>query len=596
MPTHLFLSYCRRDNQPVQPGGQGWVSAFKTELERRHAAYSGRPLSIFFDQQSIDEGTDWRRRLGEGIREARLFLAFLSPHYITSKNCLWEWEEYLRREHSAARGDDGLTPIYFVTPADLRLAEDQAISAWLGQMEAKYPWFRASSTQLTPEAEALARPFTADVIQRRNKTPNLELHPWFASGPEVLRELDAQARSLEVKKTPRDPAADLRTLAERLEGLDRHIARRLDRIALADLAPGNVPRAHEHFVGRHQELRQLHDIMLTGGPQSGGSGMGGRGMVAATFAPGGLGKTALARQYAHAYAEFYAAGGTWEVPCQGATHLGAVLLRLADDPVFKRASVLRFDLASQSSVHVTEPLLLTDEDRADYDRAARSILDYLHRVTLARKDHLLSELGRRVAAGQAERHTPEHEPPELRQPRALLILDNVDQPELLAAAQVALLPAAEWLEVIVTTRLDPAVFGGGDRTFRHLEVGVLPEADALRLLAEFQPGYCFSSPAEAEAARDIARALGGYTLAVELVAAYLGSRAADGYLPPPGAAAGRGARHPGGQPGCRARRPGPDPPQHPGGGKPHRHPHRLVPGPPQPARRHGPAVCQPAHA
>ncbi len=174
-------------------------------------------------------------------------------------------------------------------------------------------------------------------------------------------------------------AADLRTLAERLAGLDRHIARRLDRLALADLAPGNIPRAHEHFVGQHRELRELHDIMLTGGPQSGGRGMGGRSMIAAAFSPGGLGKTALARQYAHAYAEWYAAGGTWEVGCEGFTELGAVLLRLADSPLFQRACVLRFDPATQQPVFLAEPLRLTDDHRADYPRAAQAVLDYPRR-------------------------------------------------------------------------------------------------------------------------------------------------------------------------------------------------------------------------
>src|SRR5687767_4868025 len=106
---HVFFSYARKDNEaPVNAEGEGWVTAFERELTRRHRAWSGRELKIFFDQEAIAEGVDWRRRLGEGIRQSRLFLAFLSPHYITSKNCLWEWEEYLRREHSAARGDDGL--------------------------------------------------------------------------------------------------------------------------------------------------------------------------------------------------------------------------------------------------------------------------------------------------------------------------------------------------------------------------------------------------------------------------------------------------------------------------------------------------------
>ncbi len=518
---HLFLSYSRADNkQPVNTAGEGWVTAFVSELTRRHAAYSGRELRPFFDQRDIEPGSDWKRRLAEGLRQSRLFLAFLSPNYITSENCLWEWDEYLRREHSAARGDDGLTPIFFVTPSDLSMRDDQAIAEWLAAMEQKYPWFKARASQLTPEVEKLAKPFAADVLQRRNRTSNLELHPWFEQGPEVLRELDAAARSLDAKNAPRDPAADLRTLAERLEGLDKHIARRLDRIQLADLAPGNIPRSHEHFVGRHRELSQLHDIMLTGGPQSGGRGMGGRGMIAAAFAPGGLGKTALARQYAHAYAEFYAAGGTWETGCEGATHLGAVLLRLADSPLFQRACELRFDPATQKMICITEPLRLSDEDRSNYDRAAQAVLDYLHRVTQARVEVL-----REALRTLPERHCPEHEPPELKQPRALLILDNVDQPELLSATQVALLPAQEWLEVIVTTRLDPLQFGGGPRSFAHVEVSVLPEADAVRLLADFQPGHRFANAAEEEAAHQIARALGGYTLAVELVAAYLGDRA-----------------------------------------------------------------------
>ncbi|MCW5559868.1 MAG: toll/interleukin-1 receptor domain-containing protein, partial [Verrucomicrobiae bacterium] len=128
----IFFSYSRNDNRtPVNAEGQGWVSAFHADLKRRHRAYSGRELHIFFDTQAIDTGRDWRRELGRGIRESRLFLAFLSPNYLSSPNCLWEWEEYLRREHSAARGDDGLTPIYFVTPADLRPAADQQLAAWL---------------------------------------------------------------------------------------------------------------------------------------------------------------------------------------------------------------------------------------------------------------------------------------------------------------------------------------------------------------------------------------------------------------------------------------------------------------------------------
>ncbi|MCO6456985.1 MAG: toll/interleukin-1 receptor domain-containing protein, partial [Pirellulaceae bacterium] len=519
-PYELFISYSRRDNVP-----SGWVTEFVAQLKQRHAQYSGRELNPFFDQLSIDEGSDWRRRLGAGLRQSRLFLAFLSPNYITSRNCLWEWDEYLRREHSAARGDDGLTPVFFVQPADLQIDEHKALADWLAEMERKYPWFQASPGQLTAESERLARPFVRD-LHRRHRTLDVQLQQWFPLGPRLLRELDAAARSEQARTDSRQPAEDLRTLAERLERLDQHIARRLDRIALADLAPGNIPRSYEHFVGRHRELSELHDIMLTGGPQTGGRGMGGRGMIAAAFSPGGLGKTALARQYAHAYAEFYAAGGTWEVACEGLTEIGEVLLRLADQPSFARAAVSHFDQHSQQEKLVAERLALTDEQRGNYALAAQAILEYLHRVTQGRVEVL-----RRQLRELPERHCPADEPPELQTPRALLILDNVDRPELLSAAQIEQLPAAEWFEVIVTTRLDPDRFGGGQRVFRPVEVSVLPTADAVRLLADFQPAFRFADAAQEQAARQIALALGGYTLAVELVGAYLGDLAKDGYQP-----------------------------------------------------------------
>ncbi len=526
--SHLFISYARVDDLPVQgSAGPGWVTGMVEVLRRKHARCSGRELRVFFDQDSIEEGRDWRQRLGEGIRQSRLFLAFLSPNYLTSPNCLWEWEEYLRREHSSARGDDGLTPIYFIAPDDLDWPESQRLADWLTDMQDKYPWFQARPEQLTADAERLARPFVADVRRRQGAARlRVELLPWWRSGPAVLGELDAGERSEQLRGNDRDVGADLRGLDERLAALDRHIARRLDRIALADLAIGNLPRSHAHFVGRHQELRALHEIMLTGGAAHGDRGSGGRGLIAATFSPGGLGKTALARQYAHAYAEFYAAGGLWELPCEGATDLGSVLLRLADSENFRRAA-LRSDRASDGQPeYLVPPLVLEESHRRNTALAAEAILHYLKRVTFARVEVLRQEL-----RSPTDRHAPDELPTALETPRALLILDNVDKAKLLSASQLSRLPNEPWLEVIVTTRLDPAGFGDR-RSFAAVEVGVLPLSDAFRLLADHQPGEVFASADEEDAAREIATKLGGWTLAVEIAAAFIGDLARRGRTQP----------------------------------------------------------------
>lgn len=42
-----------------------------------------------------------------------------------------------------------------------------------------------------------------------------------------------------------------------------------------------LKRGHADYSGR--ELRELHDLMMGGGPQGGGRGMGGRGMIVAAY-------------------------------------------------------------------------------------------------------------------------------------------------------------------------------------------------------------------------------------------------------------------------------------------------------------------------
>ncbi|MCG6942593.1 MAG: toll/interleukin-1 receptor domain-containing protein, partial [Thiohalocapsa sp.] len=546
-PFQLFLSYARKDNQPPPEaaGAEGWVTAFERTLRERHGRWSSRALNIFFDQQSIDDCSDWRRRLSEGLRQSRLLLAFLSPNYICSANCLWEWEEYLKREHTSARGDDGILPVFFVKPRDLTIGDEEAIADWLARMERCYPWFRVPPALLAGDAERMARAFARD-LHRRQRGLSLELADWYRAGPGVLRELDAAARSAEVTARARaeagakrggllgwlrgrapattaPPTPDPQQLAARMDAIGRHIARRLNRIRLADLAPTNVARGHEHFVGRHAELTALHDTLIGGGEDASPRG-GGCGLIAAAHSPGGLGKTALARQYAHAYAEYYAAGGTWEVPCEGARELGEALLRLVE----------RGGAFASMGAEVGIPLALTDAQKQDFSAVMGAVMDYLRRVTERRAPLLRERLALPAdcpAADAAKLLPPAG------QPRALLILDNVTDPALLGASQLGDLPNADWLEVIVTTRLDPADFGAGARWHHAIEVPPLPPGDALDLLRDFQPERRFAADpaaeaAETEAARHIVAALGGYTLAVELVGAHLGTHA--GALTPRG--------------------------------------------------------------
>ncbi|MCP5539463.1 MAG: TIR domain-containing protein [Akkermansiaceae bacterium] len=486
---HVFFSYARADNRaPLGKNGEGWVTAFHKTLTERHRRFTGKELRIFFDTEAIDDLSDWRGRIGAGLRSSRIFLAFLSPAYIRSKNCRWEWIEYLRREHTLVRGDDGIAPLYFVTVPDMpgaktddpegmamlekELRADQEIAAWLDAIRED---LRRRNLYIDTAAAG------------RHPRAAFDLRPWFGEGPDLLAEIDAGERLERLRLDPASDEHDLVEFADRIERLDRTLAKRLDRCLLASMAPGNLGRSYPHFVGRHRELIELHRALTTDRA----------GLLTAAHGLGGQGKTALAVQYAFAYAEFYAAGGRWLVPCEGKTTLGEAFLELARDPE------LNFEVADDAAEHP--------------DRAVREVLVSLREFTRRNQERIQEKL-----AAHPERHFPDGLPDP--RPRALVILDNVDAAAILHPDQLALLPEDEWLEIVVTTRMNPAAFQAGRRQIQPIPIDSLPPSDAVALLREFQPERRFASPAEEAAAREIAEALGGYVLTVELVAAWLGEK------------------------------------------------------------------------
>jgi hypothetical protein len=98
----------------------------------------------------------------------------------------------------------------------------------------------------------------------------------------------------------------------------------------------------------------------------------------------------------------------------------------------------------------------------------------------------------------------------------------VDRPGLLDPAQVARLNGGDWLHVLATTRLGENELHGSHRDRSFLAVDELLPDDALALIESYQHGGHFQTEAEREAAREIIRLLGCFTLAVESAAVYLG--------------------------------------------------------------------------
>jgi tetratricopeptide (TPR) repeat protein len=194
------------------------------------------------------------------------------------------------------------------------------------------------------------------------------------------------------------------------------------------------------------------------------------GVVCGVHGLGGIGKTELAFTYAHAFASAYP-GGRFLIPCEGRTSLRDAVLCLGD-------------------FHEIRPRI-ADEERKTPEALFAAVARCLDE-RLAAKGHVL------------------------------LVLDNVTDTALVGSQQTDCLTAlGPKLHLLATTRLLPPAGGN------WLTLGELPEADALALLEKHR---AFAGDPEREAARQIVKRLGGFALAVELVAAGLAAHEGSNYV------------------------------------------------------------------
>ncbi len=202
------------------------------------------------------------------------------------------------------------------------------------------------------------------------------------------------------------------------------------------------------------------------------------GVIAGIHGLGGIGKTELAFTFAHAYASVYL-GGRFYVRCEHQTNLrDALLISLGEAAEFRAR--------------------ITDEERKIPEQHFAAILRCLK--------ERLEQIG-----------------------PVLLVLDNVTDAKLVQAQTTDCLTVlGPKLHLLATTRL------AAPARANWLTLGELKPEEALALLEKFRP---FADEEERAAAAEIVRKLGGFALALELVAADLAHKPSATYA---GYAAGLG--------------------------------------------------------
>lgn len=183
-------------------------------------------------------------------------------------------------------------------------------------------------------------------------------------------------------------------------GWDEGVARLLEALdhlgAQERPVPGNLPAAPAGFVGRHEEVRHLLEVLE---PQSAG------GRQASIIGPGGMGKSALALQFAHQEAGRFP-GGTWWVPAgytavEGLALLSHELRRLAPltvrsafDHVPPQAPSAELASAARQALERSELPSLLIIDEADDP-------DWIHHLPCGRVSTLVTTRGSQPVIGKS---------------------------------------------------------------------------------------------------------------------------------------------------------------------------------------------------
>ncbi len=226
----------------------------------------------------------------------------------------------------------------------------------------------------------------------------------------------------------------------------------------------NYPGYNENFVGRRDELSFLRQSLSTKNTVA----------ISAVSGLGGIGKTELAITYGHAFAWDYRLGRVF-ANCEDETSLVKVILSCGI------ASMYNLKLEGNDADQLT--MLFNELER---------------KIESIKQDNAEKNIEGTIGT------------------HILLILDNVNRLELVSPEQLRRLK--DYFHVIITTRESANKLSYIDTA----SLNKLSEDESFELLSNLRSFGI--DPKEAQAAREIAKLLDGFTLAVEITGAYLRQR------------------------------------------------------------------------
>ena len=115
-----FFSYVRRNDEH----DKGRLTSFRKLLEAELWAQTGKDLQIFQDIEDIEWGDVWKEKITKVLNSCNFLIVMVTPGYLESQSCRFEFECFLQRE-TLSGYKDLILPILYIDTPELRNSKDK---------------------------------------------------------------------------------------------------------------------------------------------------------------------------------------------------------------------------------------------------------------------------------------------------------------------------------------------------------------------------------------------------------------------------------------------------------------------------------------
>lgn len=203
-----FFSYARQNDKH----GGGNLSLLRNSLEIELWEQIGEAIKIFQDQEDIEWGELWEKKISTSLNSSKFLIAIITPGYLKSKACRFELEFFLNVEKSI--GSERILPIIYIETPELKNTKDPIFSEINNRQWFDWTNLRFSSLESIGSKKKLEklvrriRDLIADEISPQNNSetnynfPNSVVSTTTSrkSEPEFKDEIDRTSPSLDIPK------------------------------------------------------------------------------------------------------------------------------------------------------------------------------------------------------------------------------------------------------------------------------------------------------------------------------------------------------------------------------------------------------------